>query len=265
MKYHMILALAILPALIGCAPSEQAIQTSIALTQVNLQHSPQATNTQPPPAPIFTATPIPSTATPTPNPFFTEEFNQALSADWSLVSLGPFGYDVGNVESDVQDGHLVVTINGRHFYAYTFFERFTYRNVRLDMRAENQGVNTNTITLMCRKTETGWLEFNVTSGGAWGLEAFFFEGPNKGYNLLASGGTLELKQGREVNEFTLICSENLVSMLINGVELRGSPYNLGTVGAIHIPFDEGQVGFNISSFNVTPVIVKIDWFKVSEP
>jgi hypothetical protein len=80
------------------------------------------------------------------------------------------------------------------------------------------------------------------------------------FNLITNGGTTSLKQGKEINEYTMVCEGKTISMFVNGVELKLSPVTDNTYG-----LREGSVGFNISSINVTPVIVEVDWFKVSEP
>jgi hypothetical protein len=47
-------------------------------------------------------------------------------------------------------------------------------------------------------------------------------------------------------------------MFINGKELT-------TVTESKNDFRKGNVGFNISSLNVTPIILEVDWFQVSAP
>jgi hypothetical protein len=49
-------------------------------------------------------------------------------------------------------------------------------------------------------------------------------------------------------------------MFINGQEIKLSPVTENRYG-----LRDGTVGFNISSIDVTPVIVEVDWFKVSQP
>jgi hypothetical protein len=80
------------------------------------------------------------------------------------------------------------------------------------------------------------------------------------YNLISNGGTTSLKQGKEVNEYTMICEGKTISMFVNSQELKLSPVTDNNYG-----LRDGTVGFNISSLNVTPVIVEVEWFKISEP
>ncbi|HLA05842.1 MAG TPA: hypothetical protein VJ022_00240, partial [Anaerolineales bacterium] len=59
---------------------------------------------------------------------------------------------------------------------------------------------------------------------------------------------------------SLICKDKTISMFINGQEIKQSPFTDNKYG-----LREGSVGFNVSSLGVVPVIVEVDWFKISEP
>jgi hypothetical protein len=267
MKVQTILGFGFFVFVVGCAPSDRAIQTAIALTRSALPTSPPvpatATSTSTiAPSPTATETPIPPT--PTPSMYFLEEFDEELSANWETRFQGPKGYDITKVESKIEDSNLNIKINGKFFYAYYFFNQFSYKDVRLDLRATNQGVNNNSITLICRQDETGWIEFNVMSGGYWDLLIYRTRGADGEYETLTSGGTLELKQGKATNDYGLICNGDTISMFINGVELKGSPLQLEKIPG-EPPPTEGQIGFSASSFNVTPVVVLFDWLKISQP
>jgi len=267
MKAQVALGLGIFLLVVGCAPSDQAIQTAIAETRsalptFTLIPATATVTSTVTPAPTATETPIPPT--PTPSMFFLEEFDQALSTNWETRFQGPRGYDITKVETKIEESNLNVRINGDFFFAYYFFNQFSYKDVRLDLRATNQGVNNNSITLICRRDENGWIEFNVMSGGYWDLLIYQSDGADGEYRALTSGGTLELKQGKATNEYTLICNGNMISMFINSVELKGSPLQLDKIPGAPPP-TEGQIGFSASSFNVTPVVVLFDWLKISQP
>jgi len=224
----------------------------------------------PPPAPTQpvqqepTQAPEPTAAAPTepapPQPsvseFFTEEFDQDPGSDWVTNILGP-GADAhkDSVKTSFDNSRFRIELPEEDLYFYYDFTGFTYDNVRLDLRADNRGVNTNNVSLTCRSSTDGWYEWSVGSGGDWYLYAVTDK-----YNLLANGGTLFLKQGKEVNEYSMVCKDKNISMFINGQEIKQSPVTDNNYG-----LREGTVGFNISSINVTPVIVEVDWFKISEP
>ncbi len=222
---------------------------------------------QPPVSNPPTTAPEPTQVPPTDEPptsepqpvlskYFTEEFDQDPGSNWVADIIGP-GADQykDTVKQSFTNSRMRVELPNDDLYFYYTYLGETYDNVRIDLRADNRGVNTNNISLFCRSTKDGWYEWSVGSGGDWYLYAVTDK-----YNLIANGGTNLLKQGKEVNEYSMICKDNKISMFVNGKEIKLSPVTDKKYG-----LREGTVGFNISSLNVTPVVVEVDWFKVSEP
>lgn len=216
-----------------------------------------------PPAPVVTEAPpteapvvVPPTEAPVVSKFFTEEFDQDPGSDWAIDILGP-GADAhkDTVKVDFNDGAMRVELPEKDLYYYYTYSGFSYDNVRIDLRADNRGVNSNNISLTCRVSDEGWYEWSVGSDGLWYLYAVTDK-----YNDIASGGTTFLKLGKEVNEFTMICNDKKISMFVNGQEIKQSP-----VTDNKFVLREGSVGFNISSISKVPVIVEVQWFKISEP
>lgn len=238
----------------GGTPAPQPQQQSQPPTQAPAPTQPAPEPTQPPaptepPAPTNTPEPVRSQ-------FFTEEFDQEPGADWVVDILGP-GADryKDKVKTEFTNSRMRIELPNEDLYFYYTFTGFSYDNVRLDLRADNRGVNTNNVSLVCRASSDGWYEWSVGSGGDWYLYAV-----TNNYNLLTNGGTTFLKQGKEVNEYTMICKDKTISMFVNGQEIKQSPFTDNRYG-----LRDGSVGFNISSLSVTPVIVEVDWFKISEP
>lgn len=227
-------------------------------TQAPVQQQP----TQPPPptepppteAPAATNTSAPEPTTT--SKFFIEEFDRDPGSDWVIDILGP-GAEANkdSVKTEFTNGRMRVELPRDDLYFYYTFSGFSYDNVRLDLRADNRGVNTNNVSLVCRISDDGWYEWSVGSGGDWYLYAVTDK-----YNLIASGGTTFLKQGKAENEYSLSCKDKTISMFVNGQEIKQSPITDNNYG-----LREGSIGFNISSLNVTPVIVEVEWLKVSEP
>lgn len=202
-----------------------------------------------PPAPANTPVPVRSE-------FFTEEFDQDPGSDWLTDIIGPGAEaHADSVETEFTNGRMRIELPEEQLYLYYTYTGFTYTDVRIELRADNRGVNTNNVSLVCRLSDDGWYEWSVGSGGDWYLYAV-----TDGYNLIANGGTTFLKQGKEVNEYAMECKDKVISMFINGQEIRLSPVTDNNYG-----LREGSVGFNISSLDIKPVIVEVEWFKVSEP
>lgn len=232
-------------------------------TQPPQQQQPPATN-PPQQPPADTPVPPPAQATntqaPAPEPpqskFFTEEFDSDPGSDWVTDIIGP-GADAyaDTVVTSFDNSRFRIELPEDDLYFYYTYVGQDYEDVRIDLRADNRGVNSNNVSLTCRGSRDGWYEWSVGSDGLWYLYAVTDK-----YNLITNGGTTSLKQGKEINEYTMICEGKKISMFVNGVELKLSP-----VTDNNYALRDGTVGFNISSLNVTPVIVEVDWFKISEP
>ncbi len=207
--------------------------------------------TNPPPPP--TRAPLPTdTIAPTEAPaFFTDDFSDLSNWSYNVFSGDPdkltLSYDQGGIVARLDDVDLAV---------YFYYEPYLYTDVILDMTYRNQGRNSNNVNLVCRSSDAGWYEFTVQNDGLYQIWAY-----SDGYNMLASGASTAIKQGQDSNEITVGCVQNVLTLFINGVEIKtiaDSVYFLG----------QGQVGFsvNISPWNqVTPVIVSFDTFTIAEP
>ena len=217
---------------------------------------PEPTKAEPTPQPQPTDPPAPAPQPPALEEFFTEEFDQDPGDNWAVDIIGPGAEaHADSVVVDFSNSRMRIELPEEDLYYYYTYLGQSYENVRLDLRADNRGVNTNNVSLFCRLSDDGWYEWSVGSGGDWYLYAV-----SDGYNLLANGGTTFLKQGKEVNEYSMICKDKLISMFVNGEEIKQSPVTDNNYG-----LRDGSVGFNISSLSVVPVIVEVDWFKISEP
>ncbi len=156
------------------------------------------------------------------------------------------------------DGNaLILSLTGEQLYLYLTYNPYTYENVRFDIRFENRGRNTNNVSLICQFSENvGWYEFNVGNDGVWNI--LFFDIQTNEYRFLENGGSMNINPGQGINEYGIVCNRNDLTLYINGVETSHSKDTLFSL-------QEGKVGFSISSFDVLPVIIAVDWVKVSEP
>jgi hypothetical protein len=196
----------------------------------------------------------PTEEAPATSEFFTEEFDsESALANWESFTLGQ-GED-RNLVIKQEDDHLLFDLGDEDLYVYYMYTPYEYDDVSIKLNAENRGRNNNNVSLVCRMNSEGtqWYEFSVESGGLWYLYAF-----DEKYNSIANGGTQALKQGREVNEYAMTCEGDQITLSINGEELR-------TVTDNNYGFSGGLVGFNISSLNVLPITVNVNWFEISQP
>jgi hypothetical protein len=201
-----------------------------------------------------TEEPAPTDEPPAVSEFFTEEFDSEDALEnWESFSLGS-GED-NDLVIEQEDDHLLFDLGDEDLYVYYMYAANEYDDVSIKLNAENRGRNNNNVSLVCRMSSEGdqWYEFSVESGGLWYLYAV-----DEKYNVIANGGTNALKQGREVNEYGMTCEGDEITLTINDEEVRKVTDN--TYG-----FNTGLVGFNISSLNVLPITVEVNWFEISQP
>lgn len=238
-------------ALTPSEPTAVPLQPTVALppTQVIQQQeqptvavapSPETQPTDPPVAPG--------------EPYFTEEFNSDPQWYYEVIQDSDTS-DPENIVLSFEDSFMVFDIPDPFLYAYYVYDGQEYEDVRVDIRLENRGVNTQQVSLVCRFSEDGWYEWAVQSDGLW-----FMYAVSDGFNRVLNGGSNDIKQGKDVNEYTMICKGDEISFFINGQEQRGSPYIDREYG-----FRDGNVGFSISSLRAIPVKIEVDWFTISEP
>jgi len=213
-----------------------------------------------------TAAPPPTQEEPAPTEapvsqqYYTEEFD-APNDDWS-VALNVTGPDTNESALDLEtaNGYLSFDINTEDLWTYVNYTAFDYEDVRVDAKVVNRGSNNNNISLICRYSEEdGWYEFNVANSGLyWILHGLVKPGGSAEYTNIYNGGSNAIKQGKDVNEYGIICRGNSLSLYINGTEAR-------TVKDNEFNLARGQVGISVSSFEDLPVAVDVDWVKISEP
>jgi hypothetical protein len=136
------------------------------------------------------------------------------------------------------------------------YDPYTYTDVRLDATAENRGKNNNNVSFICRYSDEGWYEFNIANNSLYWILACIQA--DKKYYTLYNGGSTAIKQGKDVNDYTLGCIGNSLILWIDGSEVRAVKDNI-------YKLREGQIGVGVSSLDVTPIIVEWDSITVSQP
>jgi len=219
----------------------------------------------PPPTEVPPTEEPPTEEAPTPMPvvqqFFTEEFDEPLSGDWDILTVtGSDAADPDKVTVDSQGGRLVWDFESEYLYYYLFYNAFNYEDVTVELRADNRGRNNNSISLICRyDPDVGWYEFNIANNGLYDiLYAEVASNGDIGYETIVNGGSNSIKQGKETNEYSITCDGDQLSLTINGDEVK-------TITENNYGLREGQVGMSVSSFNVLPILIEMDWFTISEP
>jgi len=208
-------------------------------------------------------TEAPATEPPAPQAqeFFTEEFDTPLSGDWSIFTISdPNASDLDKVTVEADNGNLVWDFDSEYVYYYLFYNAFTYDDVKVEARADNRGKNNNSVSLICRyDEEIGWYEFNIANNGLYDiLYAEVLDNGKIQWNRVANGGSNAIKQGKDVNEYSATCQDEELTLVINGdevISIKETKYGLRS----------GQAGISVSSFNVLPILIEMDWIEISEP
>ena len=193
--------------------------------------------------------------------FFTEEFDTPLSGDWDILTVtGSDDADPDQVTVEADNGQLVWDFDSEYVYYYIFYNAFEYEDVKLEVRADNRGRNNNSISLICRyNADIGWYEFNIANNGLYDI--LYAEVENDGdisYSRVANGGSNAINQGMDVNEYAITCDDEELGLFINGDEVI-------TIPERRYGLRSGQVGVSVSSFNVLPILIEMDWIRISEP
>ena len=193
--------------------------------------------------------------------FFTEEFDEPLSGDWSIFTVtGSTDADADKVTVDAQDGKLVWNFDSEYLFYYLFYDAYDYEDVRLEVTADNRGRNNNSVSLICRyDPDVGWYEFNITNSGLYDI--LYGQETSSGsiaYEQIANGGSNAIRQGKDVNDYAITCNGDELTLTINGDEVNSiTERNYG--------LRSGQVGVSVSSFNVLPILVEMEQITISEP
>lgn len=227
-------------------PPTSVPPTSVPPTAVPPTEAPAAVEPTQPPVP--TDEPVAES-----QPYYTEEFDY-VPENWYYEVL------VGNEDKtdiSVADGELTFTIEDYDTYAYVFYEDYVYTDVYIEASTVNRGNNDNMITLVCRYSDTGFYEVNITNGGLYDIYAYV-EAMDVGYVRLYNGGSRNINMGLKSNTFAMSCEGNEISLYVNGVlerTVEDNKYNM----------PEGLIGVGVSSFDAIPVIVSFDYVYIDVP
>ncbi len=247
------------------ATPPQAVQEEIipvAVTEeptVQEAEIPEPTATDPPMRELPATQPVteiveePEPTADEPQAYYVEEFEGDLSS-WSYFLMRG---DENKMDLYTDFGRLVFDLQGTDQWVYVLYDEYYYSDVRIDVEAENLGKNTNNVSLVCNYSDRfGWYEFNISNGGLYSI--LVYSELDGDYFTLASGGSTNVRMGRDVNTYTAICQGNKLTLYVNGVLERehvDTKYNL----------KEGLVGVSVSSFDVLPILVELEYFSISVP
>ncbi len=244
----------------------------------------QATETPPPP-PTEAPPPPPTVEEPVAEPgttgethvveessgYFVDEFDGDLE-DWEhFVIVGnPDGKYIRQVGGD----RVKFELPKQDTSVYYDKTGFVMEDVLVETEVETVGGDDNGIMLFCRRSDKGWYEMRVHTVGRFAgtYEAYRFDpklrsrNQNPYVNLLKDIeriSTYELKSGFQVNKIGLLCQEDEIRIMINGVEEL--PLNRKTDIIRDSTLKEGTVGLGVMSMGWGPVNIEFESISASQP
>ncbi len=185
--------------------------------------------------------------------FRTEEFDGNIDW-WTWFTTNG---DESQLDIYQDNGRIIFEMYDTDIWAYLTYGEYYYDDVFVQTLVENRGMNSNSISLVCRYDENlGWYEFNVGSDGLYDILRFDGSLSTGGYTLLANGGSTRIKTGKEYNEYAIQCAGDTLTLWINGYE---------TNSVRDRTFKEGLIGISASSYNSTPIIVEFEYVDIIYP
>lgn len=208
------------------------------------------------PPPVDTVAPATEAPTqPSAQQYFTEEFDTS-SGNWSqVVQKNTEEGDPSQAKVSVEGGALHFDLD-KQLIAYWLYDPYEYDNVRIDAVVDNRGTNVNDVLLICRSSSEGLYLINIANSGLFAMYAF--DGAKNTYVRMADGGSNKIKSGKATNEYSLLCSDNKITLYINGSKVRDYADN-------QFGFRSGKIGIGIASEDQVPVSVDFQSVKISQP
>ncbi len=195
---------------------------------------------------------------PTLNPFFVEDFNTDLAAWTEFMTSG----DSSLVERKVDLGVLSVQLFQREGVTpqyYLINNSYSYSDVKIEAVVTNRGNNSNGVGLICRYSDIGWYEVQISNSQTYALYVVDNIGIySQGYNEVARFDSNQILSGLSTNIYTMICKGNVISLLVNGKLLwEHADTQFG--------FTDGKIGLSVWSPQTLPVNVMFETLTISQP
>lgn len=208
--------------------------------------------TQPPlPSPVSVAETqtVPATFEPLPLEF-TEEFD-AVSSYWEFLQTGGTSTPV----TSFQGGSLHIDISSPDTWLVGIHNANSYSTVFV--RAQTAATPTGSIGLICRYSEDGWYEFNVSNDGTYSLLLGQWLSPGiVKYSPIINDLSNKLT-GTSTSEIGLFCEDNFLQLYAGNTMIR-------RVEVTNYGLTEGKVGITAASFAEFPMSAIFEWVQVSQ-
>ncbi len=170
--------------------------------------------------------------------------------------------DSSLVKRKVELGALSVSLLQREGVTSRYYlinNSFSYSDVKLEAVVTNRGNNSNGVGLICRYSDIGWYEAQVSNSLEFALYVVDNVGVySKGYNEVMRANSKHILSGLRTNIYTLTCKGNVISLFANG-------NLLGEFTDTHYGFTDGKIGLSVWSPQTLPVNVDVETLTISAP
>jgi hypothetical protein len=183
-------------------------------------------------------------------PYYIEEWDEA-NPNWSYFLVRG---EENEFDLYTEDGQLVWYLPETYVWLYVTYDAYIYEDIVVETHVRNLGQNSNNVSLICRYSDRGWYEFNIANSGLYWI--YRYETASNEFVQLYNGGSEAIKIGVGENTYAAVCEGNELSLYINGEHTR-------TVTDLH--YLEGQAGVGVSSFDLVPVEILMDYVGLYTP
>lgn len=234
--------LALTTACQGATPAPISESTPTAALQTPLAPATSTRTLSPTPASTPTSMPL----------FFTEEFNMDMNPWVSFQTGGE-----SNPRLTLKDGLLRLDMPSPNTWYYLIHNIHDYEDVFVN--ASFSGTPSGSMGLICRYSDSGWYEFNLTSEGTYTV--LFAEWLGEGiaqYTPITNKSSEYLQGGNLSYEIGLTCQDQFLLLHVNGKLFR-------KIDVARYGLTAGKIGISTASFDGPPMIASFDWVKVDVP
>lgn len=182
--------------------------------------------------------------------YYTEEWDQ-VNPNWTYFLVR--GED-DEFDLYIEDGNLVWYLPTTYVWLYVTYDAYIYEDIVVETHVRNLGENSNNVSLICRQNDRGWYEFNIANSGLYWI--YRYEADSGDFVQLYNGGSEAIKIGVGNNTYAAVCEGDELSLFINGEHTR-------TVTDQH--YQEGLAGVGVSSFDLVPVEILMDYVLLAAP
>lgn len=188
--------------------------------------------------------------------YYNDTFENLDNWSYFLLKGDEAGIDFSNF-----DNRWRTEISAQDTWLYYLFEGGDFSDVQINLEVENRASNTNFVGIICRYGESGWYETNILNTGEYFV--YYAKGDASNYQLstMYKGASRLILTGQKINDYTVICQGDQLSIYINGSHATSIPLRTGDY-----PFlSGGKVGLSVSTTSVIPVVVDFLQFILSVP